>query len=40
MQTLNGGGNEYSAATKIKDNDIKEVEKQLKKALTPTFYKK
>lgn len=40
MQTLNGGGNEYSAATKIKDHDIKEVEKQLKKALTPTFYKK
>ena len=39
MQELNGGGNQYSAATKITDNTVEETEKQLKKILTPSFYK-
>lgn len=38
MAMLAGGGNVYSAATKIQHTDIEEVGKQLTKALHPTYY--
>ena len=38
MQELGGGGNQYSAATKIEDSNIEEVGKQLLKTIKPPFY--
>lgn len=38
MQSLNGGGNQYSAATKLNDTTISEVAERLKKLLLPSCY--
>ena len=38
MKTLNGGGNKFSAATKIYNEEISEVSKQLIKTIKPNFY--
>lgn len=40
MQELGGGGNPYSAATKIEDSTIEEVGKQLIKVIQPPHYLK
>lgn len=40
MEELNGGGNPYSAATKIEDSTIEEVGKQLIKVIQPPHYLK
>lgn len=39
MEKLNGGGNNYSAATKITNENIEEVTKKLTKIIKPSFYK-
>lgn len=38
MKQLNGGGNQYSAATKITDSTIEEEGKRLQKIIKPSFY--
>ena len=38
MKKLNGGGNKYSAATKIYDENINEVNKKLVKIIKPNYY--
>lgn len=38
MKQLNGGGNQYSAATKIMDSTIEEEGKRLQKIIKPSFY--
>lgn len=38
MQSLNGGGNQYSAATKLNDITISEAAERLKKLLLPPCY--
>lgn len=38
MKEFNGGGNIFSAASKIEDNDINVVSEKLKKILKPSFY--
>lgn len=40
MQQLSGGGNKYSAATKLTDCSIEEVTKRLVKVIQPTCYNK
>lgn len=37
MKAMDGGGNIYSAATKVKDEDILDVKKKLLKKLKPSF---
>ena len=39
MQQFGGGGNLYSAASKITDEDLPSVHKRLEKVLKPDFYK-
>lgn len=38
MRIMKGGGNKYSAATKVEDQDISEVSKQLIKIIKPNYY--
>ena len=38
MQELEGGGNQYSAATKIQNETLEEVNNRLIKAIKPTYY--
>lgn len=38
MHELGGGGNQYSAATQIKDSSIEEIGRQLKKVIKPSCY--
>jgi len=40
MSQLEGGGNEYSGATKLTNCTIEEAGKRLSKIITPTYYKK
>ncbi len=39
MKELEGGGNPYSAATKLTECTVEEAGKRLNKVLTPTFYR-
>ena len=40
MKEMGGGGNRYSAATKIKNSSVEEVRKQLIKTIQPKYYNK